>query len=395
MSGPAKVLITEADGRCAPAACESLSRAGYGVGTVSSEGLSPAQWSRFSNHQFRATNPRDSSRSFAEEVATIARDGGFATVMCGGDSSLVAISENRDLFDGVVELGLPPAEVVDECIRKTSLLEKGRQAGLVAPETVSCADPAEARSAASRLGYPVLLKPRGTVFSANGRVQQKGSAMVRDQAELEAELPKFGLPCLLQRREIGPVVSVGGVFAEGRLLAVAPSRYIRTWQPDAGNVTFSKTIDPPAPLLARVESLLASFGWQGIFELEVIERADGNLTAIDFNPRLYGSLALAVRAGASLPAIWCDWLLRSQAGPTQTANGATRTARKGMYYRWDDGDWRHVWRHLRDGRPGSALSVLRPRRHTAHPYFSGKDPVPGIIRGVQMLRNVASKAAAR
>jgi carbamoylphosphate synthase large subunit len=47
-----------------------------------------------------------------------------------------------------------------------------------------------------------------------------------------------------------------------------------------------------------VSELVGHLGWQGISELELLERRDRELLPIDFNPRVYGSLALANKAGA-------------------------------------------------------------------------------------------------
>ena len=59
------------------------------------------------------------------------------------------------------------------------------------------------------------------------------------------------------------------------------------------------------------------------------------LTPIDFNPRLFGWMALAVGAGANLPAIWCDHLL----GRTGVATG---DARIGVHFRREDSELRRV-----------------------------------------------------
>lgn len=383
MQGPLSVLVTDAEERSAVAACESLNVAGYRVGAASHLRFAPAQWSRFSNARFRTPNPRASSRQFAEEVAAIARQNGFAAVIPASDGSVIALSSHRDLFTGIAELGLPSSEVVADCVSKTSLMEKAVDVGLSAPETIVCADQGEVMTAARQLGYPVLLKPRSTVFSYNGHTRQRGSSIAWDEAALEVQLPEYGFPCLLQRREQGQILSIGGVFAEGKLLATAPSRYIRTWQPDAGSVSFSKSIVAPAHLTSRVEDLLTALKWEGIFELELIEMPDGNYAVIDFNPRLYGSLALAVEGGAPLPSIWCDWLL--------TGRTSGCTVRPGVFYRWLDADLRHAWRFLRKGRVADAISVLRPRSKTAHPFLRGNDPVPEIARLVQMLHYAISK----
>ncbi len=378
VDGHPKVLVTEADARFAIAACESLSRAGYRLGTASNDRLAPARWSRFSRSWFRTTDPRASSRRFAQEVADIAYEGNFAAVMPGGDASLLSLSSNRDLFAGGIELGLPPEAVVDRCMNKVGLLEKAVEVGLSSPQTIVCTDEGEARAAGAELGYPVLLKPRRTVFSHSGATRQRQTFLASDEAALMNELPEFGFPCLLQRREQGGIVSVGGVLADGKLLAAVPSRYIRTWRPEAGSVAFSQTFAAPAPLIESVEGLMTSVGWEGIFELELIESSPGRFAAIDLNPRVYGSLALGVRAGASLPAIWFDWLLKGKT--------AACTARPGVYYRWEDADWRNAWASLCRGRFLEAASVLRPRRHTVHAYFRRYDPLPAVVRLLQVLR---------
>jgi predicted ATP-grasp superfamily ATP-dependent carboligase len=381
MQGRLSVLVTDAEERSAVAACESLSRAGYRVGASSHMRFAPAHWSRFADQRFLTPHPR--SRQFAERVAEIARENDFATVIPGSDGSVISLSTHRALFEGTANLGLPPREVVDECVSKLSLLEKAAAAGLASPETVVCDDVQELTAAAQRLGYPLVLKPRGTVFSHDGQLRQQVSALVPDEAALQSHLPQLVFPCLVQRREQGQILSVGGVFADGRLLAAVPSRYMRTWKPEAGSVSFSKTVDVPADLLGRVTGLVGSLGWEGIFELELIERSDGAFAALDFNPRIYGSLALAVSAGASLPSIWCDWLLRDRVSPS--------SVRPGVFYRWDDADLRHAWRYLRSGRVAAAAGVLRPRRGTAHPYFRPGDPGPGLARFLQMIRYSISR----
>ncbi len=376
----AAVLLTDAQERSAPIACESLSRAGYRVGGASCEKPAPGQWSRFCDERFAVPDPRADGRDFARAVAEAAQRGRFATVIPGSDAALAAISDHRDLFPAEVELGLPAKEVVQACMSKVSLLARAGDAGLAAPETVICANRDEAVTAAARLGYPVLLKPRRSVFAEDGDIRQRPSFLAVDEAALANELPGFGLPCLLQRHFSGALISIGGVSADGRLPGLAVSRYIRTWPPQAGSVSCSETISASADLLDRVGKFVAATGWEGIFELELIEENDGEYAAIDFNPRLYGSLALAVSAGAPLPAIWCDWLLRGRY--------EEGIARAGVRYRWGDADLQHVWSFLRDGHPGAAADVLRPRRSTVGPYFRPRDPAPALARILQVLQMI-------
>lgn len=375
------VLVVDAGERSAVAACESLARAGYRVGAASSQWPPPAGWSRFCEARFALPNPRQEPRRFAARVAEVAAERGFHTALPCSEGSLWAISSHRGEFDGSgVELGLPPTAAVSRCTDKRELVERAEAAGLGAPETAVCGDRAEALAAAQRFGYPAVVKPLHTVFEEGGETRHLASALVDDPAALHAQLEQAGTPCLVQRREDGPVVSFAGVFAGGRLLASACSRYLRTYPLEAGPVAFSRSFQPSPETLAAVGRLVASLGWEGIFELEAIERRPGDYAVLDFNPRIYGSLALAVKAGAPLPAIWCDWLLKDRA--------AEAAARPGVYYRWEDADLRNAGSRLRAGEPSQAAAILRPRRGVAHAYFRWYDPLPLAVRLARPLHRL-------
>jgi predicted ATP-grasp superfamily ATP-dependent carboligase len=385
------VLLIDAGERSAVAACESLARAGYRVGTASSQWPAPAGWSRFSERRFPLPNPRAEPAQFAAAVAAIASEHRYATVLACSEGSLWAISSEREAFaSGEMRLGLPDGETVARCTDKAELVARAGEAGLGAPGTAVCADPAEALATAERFGFPAVLKPLRTVFEEGGETRHLASALIADRAALEERLEESGLPCLIQRREQGPVVSFAGVFAGGRLLASAPSRYLRTWPPEAGPVSFSRSFDPGAETLAAVGRLVESLGWEGIFELEAIERGPGDYAVLDFNPRIYGSLALAVKAGAPLPAVWCDWLLKGR-----SADLTACAARPGVYYRWEDAELRNAARCLRAGEPGAAISILRPRREVAHAYFRWYDPLPLAVRMARPLNRLRRRLPGR
>jgi predicted ATP-grasp superfamily ATP-dependent carboligase len=379
------VLVVDAGERSAVAACESLARAGYRVGTASSQWPAPAGWSRFSGRRFALPNPRQAARRFASTVAAIVAAGAYSMVLPCSEGSLWAISGGREEFEGSgASLALPAEETVARCTDKAELATRAREAGLGAPESALCATAAEAVAAAEGFGYPAVLKPLRTVFEEGGETRHLASALVADRGALEERLGQSGLPCLVQRRERGPVVSFAGVFADGRLMASACSRYLRTWPPEAGPVSFSRSFAPEPEALGAVSRLVAALGWEGIFELEAIERGPGDYAVLDFNPRIYGSLALAVRAGAPLPAVWCDWVLKGRA--------ADLSARPGVHYRWEDAELRNAMRCLRAGEPGEAMSILRPRRGTAHAYFRWYDPLPLAVRAARPLNRLRRRA---
>jgi predicted ATP-grasp superfamily ATP-dependent carboligase len=371
-SDPPRVLLTDAQDRSSLAGCRSLHRAGYAVDALATGRPAAAHWSRHCDRRLTATDPREDQGRFVTELTKIVRGTGYRLLVTGSDASLLAISRHRERLEPYVELGLPPADVVERCLSKETLARAANQVGLGSPETEVCGDEGEARAAAARFGYPVVLKPRSTVSGRNGRVRQRPSSLVGDDASLAALVTECGTPCLIQRHEDGTVLSFSGVAADGRLLAHGVSRYTRTWPPEGGAVSFAETIPSPPELHRKVCDLLAVLGWQGVFELEVIQRRDTGFAAIDFNPRLFGSLELITRAGAPLAAVWSDWVM----GRDRMA----AEARAGYHYRWEDAELRNLWRRVRDGQVGSAADILRPRRRMTRSFLRVTDPAPLVAR---------------
>lgn len=367
-----RVLLTDAQDRSSLAGCRSLVRAGYSVDALATSRPAAAHWSRFCGRRLTASDPREDQARFVAELRNIVRSTSYRLLVTGSDASLLAISRHREHFEPFVELGLPPADVVERCVSKQALARAAADVGLDSPETEVCADEGEARAAARRFGYPVLLKPPSSVFGRNGAVRQRASVLARDEASLTALWPGYATPLLIQQCVGGAVLSFSGVAADGRLLAYGVSRYSRTWPPEGGAVSFAQTIPPPPELRQKVDDLITLLGWQGVFELEVIQKKDTDFAAIDFNPRLFGSLELITRAGAPLTAAWCDWVL----GKGQVEG----EARPGYQYRWEDAELRNLWRRLGARQVRSALSVLRPRRRMTRSFFRLTDPAPLVAR---------------
>lgn len=379
MAVASRVLVTDGQDRSALAGVRSLHAAGYTVDVVAYGGPAAAQWSRCCSRCHTITDPRlDGGGAFVDELASVVMTGDYATIVVASDASLLAISRNRERYEPKVALGLPDHTTVERCVSKRTLIEVAADHGLASPRTVICETVEAAVQEAGGLGYPVVLKPQlPVVRGEDGRSSQPGGRLMADEAALLAALPRYGLPCLVQRHEPGPVVSFSGVASGGSLLAFGMSRYKRTWPPESGMASFAETVVPPHELPSQVEGLIGDLGWEGIFELELITRSDGGYGAVDFNPRLFGSLELVTRAGAPLAPIWCSRLLGGDAGPAKTTAG--------YRYRNEEGEVRNLMRCLRSGEFRSALALLRPRRRTVKGFFRINDPAPLLARLFFML----------
>ncbi len=373
-----RVLVTDGETRAVVGVARGLAADGFDVAVAATAParLAPAHLSRAVDERLIVPDPLSAPDAFLDALARSVAAGNFGVLVPGADASLLRISSGRALLEPHVRLGLPARESVERSLDKSDLAATAARHGLDPPPTVTCAGSAAAVAAAREFGFPLLVKPMLSVDDRVSPPRRFASAWVDDARELEQAIAGFGGTGLVQRRVEGRVVSFAGVFAGGRLLGEAFSRYHRTWYPQAGNACYSETADAPADLRRRVVALLTDLAWEGLFELELIETVSGRWHAIDMNPRPYGSIALAIGAGANLPSVWCRHVLGDDPDPV--------TATPGVFYRWTDADLRHGWRQWRQGNRSAAMGVLRPRPGVVHAFGRRLDPGPGVARLVEL-----------
>ena len=274
-----------------------------------------------------------------------------ATVLPASDAVLVA-------------LDLPGAHLVDKAV----LSKLATAAGLSVPPTREFAGSGALLEEAPDLEYPLVVK--AAVKTRTGEDARR----VDSTEELDAAVARMSGPVVVQPFATGAMRAVSGVIADGELRAVVHQRYVRIWPPDCGTASAAVTTEPDHDLEARLPHLLA--GHTGVFQVQLVGDQ-----VIDVNPRVYGSLPLAVAAGANLPAIACG----VTAGDTGT--GLVR-GRPGVRYRWLEGDLRRVLDDVRRGSLGvrDAGRALRPHRGTAHSVESLRDPGPAVVRVLDVAR---------
>ena len=225
-----RVLVTDSDERSALAACRGLAAAGFDVTAGVSVRPSPGAWSRALLGRVRLPEPRLDEAAFASALESALRKRPHDVLLCSTEAAALAVSAHRHLFDGLYRHGLPAHDVLERCLDKGELLEVAAAAGLDAPPSSLCESADEAQRAAAHYGFPAMAKPRRSLTGFGARRGHASSAVVASPEELADAVARFGLPLIVQRREAGATIySVGGVFADGRLLASAGSRYARTW----------------------------------------------------------------------------------------------------------------------------------------------------------------------
>jgi predicted ATP-grasp superfamily ATP-dependent carboligase len=382
-----RVLVTDVEERSALAVCRGLRRAGYSVTGVAAARPAPGHWSRVCSRRETLPDPRRDPAAFLDGLEELLVRDEHVALIPSVDVSTFVVSENRRRLAPLTTIGLPPREAVRSSLDKLLLLDIAEAAGLTPPPSIVCDDEDGGRAAARRLGFPIVVKPAASFVPEGGAFRQQPVVLVERSDTLAPALAAVGRPFIVQRFEDSQrVVSCGGLATSSGLVASVVVRWRRRWPPRTGAAAFCETIAPPPGVLERAESVVERLGHRGIFELELLEQADGRYAAIDLNPRPFGWLALALRAGVNLPALHCD-SLRGRAI-------AAVAARAGVHYRWEDGDLRHVGARVRSTRSPAAFAALKPVRGAAHAFFEPSDPGPLAAQAVLLLGNHRRKRRA-
>lgn len=361
---PAVLLVCD-EGLGSLAAARALKAAGYApIVAVSRPGTYVAR-SRAAADVVRLPDPAASVDAFVAAAAAVAHSFGVAAVLPGTEPALRAVTGREDAF-GEIVVGTSPTDALDRATDKRSLDALATEAGLDAPGAFDL-DSETADEALQQLPYPVVLKPARSILpQAAGTLASVAVERVESPEEAQRVLAD-GQPRIAQRYVEGELEAVAGVAWRGELVCATRQRSPRIWPPGTGITAYGHGLERDAELERRVGRLVELVGWSGIFQVQFIHSGPHRY-AIDFNPRVYGSIALAIASGHNLPAIWVDLLLGREP--------RIGRYRPGARYRVEEDDLQALVAEVRRGRPAAALAGLAPRPRTAHGVFSLRDPGP-------------------
>lgn len=370
-----RVLIADPGwSKGALAAGRALAAAGAVVGVASPERGS-AWCSRAASARHRVRSLTSGVLAYADDVAAAVRDGGYDVVLPAGDAELLALSAHRDALDAV--LPIPPHDVVLPLMDKSSLAPVVQGSGLSTPQASDWPPPAE-------LGWPVVVKAR-LHWSPRSSLTRHEATLAEcwDQARRAAQqMLADGVEPLVQRYVTGTLHAYAAVLAGADVVAEVHQCATQTWPAGTGISARAVTLPIDEYALALRRSLLAA-GWTGLVQVQYL-RAGDERWVIDLNPRLYGSLSLAARAGADLATAWAA---------TAIGQGVPRaTARPGVRYQWLEGDLQRALAAPSRTRVPDLVATMLNAPGAAHTVLSLRDPGPALrltarlgARGVHRL----------
>lgn len=260
------------------------------------------------------------SRHLAERIVVAERRGpallaairaigerfGSATIATVSEANLAWLAANRAAIAPVVAL-VPGLEQLALALDKSRTLALAREVGVPVPVTWQPRSMAEARALRPD-AFPVVLKwpdPAAVMgaLRAAGLPLHKAE-FARDLAALQSALARYeplGQWPLVQRYARGHGLGQFFFMHEGHVLRSFQHLRIAEWPPEGGfsSVCDAVPLGEHRALQALSVRLLQAMRWEGVAMVEYrFDAATGQAELMEVNGRFWGSLPLAVQAGA-------------------------------------------------------------------------------------------------
>lgn len=377
------LVVEQGNSRGALAAVRALHAAGWFVGVAAprSSGLASRSARCSARHDVPAAH--DGLDDFIDAVNHAIASRGYEVVFGAGEAEVLGLSLRREEVAAVVPYGSHDSVVT--VIDKVGLDRIARAAGFMTPEAV---DPTTISGARD----PYVVKARfharpdstGSPPRIDTNVMWGGDAVRHRVWQIAAR----GAEPYVQRFHGGALLAYTAVTGRDNMV-VGECMQVAThiWPPHAGASCRSMTIEVDAAIAARAQRMFNELGWFGLAELQFIGPASGEPLLIDLNARFYGSLALALAAGANLPALW---------GALAVGDPVRRVrAQPGVRYQWLEGDLRRAAAERRGGLMADLTHTLRFAPRATHSIMDLRDPAPARHHIGQLLRRGVTPALRR
>jgi predicted ATP-grasp superfamily ATP-dependent carboligase len=380
------VLILDAEQRAALAVARSLANRGLRVEVASASRDPLAASARGVVASHYAPSAEQSAESFLDWL----RSQESMPVMPVTDTSTMLVHMHRESADSGY------GRVSD----KASLLELAALKGVPIPTGHIVESVPAALNAASRIGYPVIVKPARSKALLDGRVVTTGVGLSRNAENLSRLLessPWFPrLPVIVQQYVPGHGAGVFCLFDRDHSLAWFAHRRLREKPPSGGVSVLCESVPVDPILKHHAETLLRAAGYRGVAMVEFRIGDNGHPYLMEINARFWGSIQLAIDCGVDFP--WLYYLLmQGQSVPVVTDYSV------GRRLRWLLGDLDNLLIQLRDPLIGGTTK-LKAMTSFGGTFFDARcwqevfrwsDPAPALRETRQWIRNLVGDESPR
>lgn len=399
MTRKKRVLILDADLPPALTVVRSLARLGLQVDIASHVEKPLAGYSRHACRRLHYPDPMLAPQAFIDWLNAHAAGNAYELVIPVTERTAVPIFRHRDTLQAA-PIALPPNESLEVALDKAQTVELARRLGISVPDSQLITQIDALDGVKDTLAYPVVVKPARSMGATEQGIVQLGVTYAFNASELTAQAEhalRYG-NVILQEYFGGQGVGIELIADHGKI--VYAFQHLRLHEmPLTGGGSSLRTSVPVEPeLLDAAQKLMTALSWHGVAMIEFKWNPDArDFRLMEINGRFWGSLPLAVSAGADFPAMLYELLTQGQVAPRPPArlDMAGRKLSSDLY--WYEQVLRRNAPEKLVSLPGGrqlikdALLVFSPRHRFDVQRW--RDPLPGLIDIGQIAAHYATRIA--
>lgn len=345
------VVVTDGMWRKSLSAIRSLGHAGFSVCVMGDTYATVGFWSKYTSERILSPTAEHDPEGFVRSLMRILRRYQAdvrPVIVPMEDASVRAVIAAEEHLRPLAHFLIPPQVSFEIAADKGRTADLARHLGIPHPESVVVRTATELVEQSRRLPQCVV-KPLGGSGSRGVRYHQFDSL-----GEADAYLRQYGSAVVQERiPAAGDALGVSMLFDDRReLVAHFCHKRLRQY-PVSGGPSTDRISVSCGDLLRQSEKLVSALDWRGVAMVEWKLMPDGTPSLIEINPRFWGSLALATRAGVDFPVAY----VRASAGERIPDMASTA----GVRCRWMA--------------PGEVLRYLNTPKDQ-------REPLPSFLRGL-------------
>lgn len=395
-----RVLILARASQILLAVARSLGRRGITLDVATAHEDEPLLVSRYVAAVHFLPPYRPDGDEWLEGLSTLLDNGSYDLLLPLDEPSIYAAQAHREALETRVRTALLEPEVFATVFDKGRTYDLARSLDIPLPGQLEATRPLDIESYRRRFAPPFVLKPMAS-YGGPHRQRRRDVRKVYDPEELESALEQMlaAGPVLLQENVRGTGYGVEVLAAGGRPLLLFAHR--RVHEPiHGGGSSYRASVSVPPELEAASRRLLEVLRYTGVAMIEFrVDEATGRWVLLEINGRFWGSLPLALAAGADFPHALYRLLVHSE-------ERVDLSYRRGIHCRNLVGDLKWLGANLRADRSDPLLSTLpwyRVAAEIRHPLalrerwdtFALDDPRPALAELGHYLRLYARRAGDR
>lgn len=313
---PGRVLVLGHDCLSFLSVVRSLGRSGLEVHVAWCPEDSPARASRYIARAHDVASPEAPPDVALKALTELIEREDFALVIPTNEQTMRPLQQHRALLTDGAPIYLLNDRAFGIAYDKQRTHELAFSVGVPVPRQVVVENVNALSAAAETLGWPLVLKPISS-YAPDGRPGQrrnvKKAYSSEELAAITAEMDLDDEPVLAQEHVHGRGVGVEVLAADGEILFAF--QHERVHEPLRGGASsYRRSVPVDEALRSASAKLVRALDYTGVAMVEFrVDPADSaRFYLMEINARFWGSLPLALAAGADFPKYLFDLLVHGR-----------------------------------------------------------------------------------